>query len=345
MNKTVMIIAALAAIGALSVISVAYENHVRYGHNLDECVYYFEAEPGVSVSCYVPEENCEGKSRVNINKDVDRSTCYYLSRRDQAAMAEQQTCQQFTEGDLIVLQYAGDDPDHDIGPAGELIYDFDEPFDENNKWQTKRGDAGTYNVKVQVTDGEYTDETSVCFEILPGNHAPVLTVNDVTAKEGETVRLTPKCADEDGDEVTITFQGWMTTATKQLGYDDAGDYSVKVTCSDPEGESDTETVTVTVQDVDRAPTLNLGTEDVSVYEGETVNLRPTCTDPEGESVTIAYTGDMTSSQWKTDYTDAGEYEVTVTCTDEGGLSATGTVDVTVIDRNRPPTITAMVVLG
>ena len=49
MKKILMIIAALAAIMTLSLGAVAFENHVRWNYQLNECVYFFE-DDGTSVS-------------------------------------------------------------------------------------------------------------------------------------------------------------------------------------------------------------------------------------------------------------------------------------------------------
>lgn len=339
MKKVLMIVAALAAIMALSLVTVAFENHVRWNKNLDECVYFFQQEDGRSVSCYVPEKECEGHTPKDIYKDVDASSCYYIPRKEQARLAASSECKEFVEGDLIVLQYHGEDPDND-----NLTYEFGAPFDKSQQWQTKRGDAGEYHVKVKVSDGKSTDETEVCFRILPGNHPPKLSVKSVTAKEGEVVKLNPVCTDEDGDAVKISFAGAMTKGTWQTGYDNAGDYNVTVTCTDTEGASDSKTVTVTVLDVDRKPVLS-GVRDITVSEGETVRLHPTCVDPDGTETTIVYGGDMTSSTWQTGYDDAGVYTVQVACEDATGMRTSKNIKVTVKDKNRPPRITAMVVKG
>ncbi len=340
MKRLMMIIAALAAITALSLAGVAFENHVRWNNQLDECVYFFTDESGASQSCYVPEENCASRVPRDEVKDANRSTCYYLPRKEQAKLQASGECKEFVEGDLIVLQYDGSDPDGD-----KLTYTFGKPFDETQRWQTKRGDAGDYDVKVKVNDGLYSDETSVCFRILPGNHPPVLSVDSAAVNEGDTVDLNPRCTDEDGDAVKLTYSGKMTGSTWQTGYDDAGNYKVTVTCTDSAGASDSKTVSVTVEDVNRAPVLDVGAKDITVHETDLVRIKPTCVDPEGGPVEIAYSGDMTGSTWQTGYEDAGEYSVTVTCSDETGMQTSDNISVTVLDKNRPPVITAMVVKG
>lgn len=351
MNKDGKIIASvlvtsMAVLGLLflGVASAQMENHTRWNGNIEECVYFFDLGANKAGSCYVPEEHCTMDGR---DKDVtvDTKECYYTPRKATATTAKPAaTCKEFVEGDLIKLNYKGTDPDKNIGPAGKLLYTFGEPFNEDQEWQSQKGDAGTYNVKVTVSDGEYKDEATVCFKILPGNEAPVLSASDVTVDEGKTFTIAAKCTDPDEDKVTITYSGDMTSATWKTGYDDAGEYEVKIVCKDPDGLQDSETITVTVKDVNRAPVLTR-MNDITVDETETVKLSPDCEDPEGGDVTVSFSGDMTSDTWKTTYGDAGDYKVTVKCTDEGKLSATETVLIKVLASNRPPMITASVIAG
>lgn len=339
MKKIMLIAAALAAILTLSFIAVGYENHVRWNGQLDECVYFYDKGSEKVGQCFVAEKNCDDRSGQDDFKTVDPVECYYEPRSKQKSAAPSD-CAQFVEGDLIVLRYQGSDPDND-----HLEYTFEAPFDNDaHSWQTARGDAGHYEVGVTVNDGQYDDKAVVCFDVLPGNHAPKLTVNDVTVDEGQPIELKPVCDDEDGDAVRLSFSGDMTSATWTPTYDDAGTYTVTVTCTDTEGASDSKSVTVVVNDVNRKPVLT-GVEDVTVAETELVDLKPRCVDPEGSETTITYSGDMTTDKWKTTYADAGTYDVTVTCEDESGLSTSKDITVTVTDTNRPPSITAMVIAG
>lgn len=328
-----------------------------------------------------------------------------------------------TEGEPVRLVPEGYDPDPDIGPAGRLIWTFYEPFTSSGVWYTKKGDAGVKWSKVRLSDGELTDEREFCVDVISSNSAPVLSgLRDVTAKEGDTIEIAPRCTDPDGDKVTMTISGFMTSAKKTLDYNDAGTHTVTVKCTDPDGESDTETIKVTVTDVNRPPVLSVGDKivvtegetakitasatdpdgdkveitygkpfaadgtwrtargdagtytvtvmandgkkqvtktvtvvvnklnsapvisglrDVTVYEGDTIELQPRISDADGDKVTVKYTGWMTSSTKTTDYDDAGQYEVTITAKDPLGDTDTETVRITVLNRNRPPVITKL----
>lgn len=339
----VFFLAVMIIIGSIPILILAQveerENYTRWNYMLNECVYYYAKGEG-RAHCYVKEDFCtkDGKNlyRTIENRDTE---CYYVPR------SEQQTeCYKFVEGDKIKLDYKGIDPDKNIGPAGKLIYTFGKPFDESNEWQTKKGDAGKYNIEVSVSDGEYSDKTSLCIEVLPSNHPPVISgVKDITVNEGDEISLDfITCTDEDEDDsVTLKYEGFMKSPKKLTDYNDAGSYNQEVTCTDKFEATDYETFIITVRDKNQGPILSVASTDVTVYEGETVELEVNCRDPEGEEVTITFSGDMTSSTWKTGYDDAGDYDVTITCTDKKGNSATKDVDVKVLDKNRPPQITAV----
>ncbi len=54
-------------------------------------------------------------------------------------------------------------------------------------------------------------------------------ISDIAVNEGDTVTLNPTATDPDGDALTYTYSGWMTSASYTTGYNDAGTYTVTVT--------------------------------------------------------------------------------------------------------------------
>lgn len=242
---------ALAALAILIIASVgaavSASDYVRWNNMLDECVYFYDRE-AARVQCFVPEDHCESKlPYLNEEKRIDTEYCYYIPRK------EQQRCQEFTEGDLITLQYEAVDPDKEIGPAGELIATFEKPFNSTGQWQTKRGDAGSYITTITVSDGEYNDESDVCFNINPLNEAPTVVATDVIANEGEVVKLNATCQDEGA--VNITYTGKMKSSTWRTTYDDAGIYQVTITCTDSQGLSASKDIAVSILDRNRPPRI------------------------------------------------------------------------------------------
>ncbi|MEK6823190.1 MAG: Ig-like domain-containing protein [Nanoarchaeota archaeon] len=157
-----------------------------------------------------------------------------------------------TEGDKVVIVPQASDPDGD-----KTSFIFSKPLDDRGVWQTKAGDAGAYTVNVTVSDGALTDSASVKITVAKLNQAPLISgLSDVTVDEGQTVTLSPKVSDPDGDKVTLVYSGWMTSATKATSYGDSGTYEVTLTASDTAGNSAKKTISVTVNDQNRPPQFN-----------------------------------------------------------------------------------------
>lgn len=156
------------------------------------------------------------------------------------------------EGELVQLQVKGSDPDGD-----SVTYSFSAPLDENGKWQTKEGDSGDYLVTVTASDGKTKSSKTLKISVMQRNAAPVMEqLAAVTVKEGETVSLSPAVSDSDGDEVVISYSGWMTKSSKTTGFEDSGNYKVTITASDGKAQVSQE-VGVTVLDVNRAPEFEI----------------------------------------------------------------------------------------
>ena len=154
------------------------------------------------------------------------------------------------EGELVVLKPESEDPDADT-----ILYTFSEPLNKDGRWQTKKGDAGNYEITITASDGELTDTQKILLVVESVNKPPVLKqIADITVNEGETVSFEPVATDPDGDKITITYSGWMTEASYTTNYDDAGTHIVTVTASDGK-ESASQDVIVTVNDMNRPPKI------------------------------------------------------------------------------------------
>ena len=217
----------------------------------------------------------------------------------------------FKEGDLVKFK---DDIAYD--PDGDqLEYDFSLPLDSDGEWQTEIGDAGEYLVFVTVSDGKLESSQKFKLVIEAVNMAPKITgFNDVNVKEGGAVSLSPTVTDEDGDDVELTYSGFMTTSSYVTTYSDAGVHVVKLTATD--GKQTVEkTIMVTVDDVNRAPSLS-AIEDVTLTEGETVSISAKAVDPDGDNVEIDFGKPLDNQgSWETEVGDAGTYEIDITASD------------------------------
>lgn len=123
--------------------------------------------------------------------------------------------------------------------------------------------------------------------------------------------------------------------------------TLRYTVTDGRGSSDTATVTITVTGVNDAPDLALA--DTLVFENSTDVLTAAATDPDGDAVTYSLSGTdaalfvidastgalsfATGPDFEAPADADGDnvYDIAVTATDDGGLSATAAVSITVAD--------------
>src|SRR3989338_4753449 len=137
----------------------------------------------------------------------------------------------------------------------------------------------------------------------------------------------------------------------QTGYEDSGSYVVAVNASDG-GLSAYAEITVTVNNVNRAPVMGALEGKTKINENDTAEIIATATDPDGDAIDFSIndsrftmekiTLDIWSARyvWKTGYEDSGTYIVEVTASDSF-LNDTATTTLTVAHVNRKPWITKL----
>ncbi len=157
------------------------------------------------------------------------------------------------EGDKITVKPSASDPDGD-----KVAFTFTSPLGPDGTWQTTSSDVGKYTVNVTAASGQLSASTSFAITVNSLNKAPVIQMSDtLTVDEGQTVTLTPIITDPEGDELTITYSGWIKSNTYTTTYEDQGTHLVTITVSDGIN-SVKKDVTVVVNDVNRAPTFGMG---------------------------------------------------------------------------------------
>jgi len=225
-----------------------------------------------------------------------------------------------------------------VDPDGDkIIYTFSEPMNAEGKWQTTEEDVGNYIITITASDGTNTVSQQVAIIVNPKNRPPMIELNDVLeAKEGETFTLSPTITDIEGDEYEVIYSGWMNSNTKEIGYEEEGEYKVLVTAKDESGKT-TKEITIKVLNTNRAPILNDITSQ-TLKEGEKVIVKPAAKDPDGDNVVYIYDFPLDDAGvWQTQIGDAGDYEIIVTATD-GDLVSEKIFALTVTPVNRPPVI-------
>ncbi|PIN69367.1 hypothetical protein COV94_02965, partial [Candidatus Woesearchaeota archaeon CG11_big_fil_rev_8_21_14_0_20_57_5] len=156
-----------------------------------------------------------------------------------------------SEGEPVYIGATCIDPDGD-----KTTITYTGWMDSNTKTATNK-DAGLQETTVTCEDGKGgIDSKTVTVNVINVNHPAVLDVPaEVTVHETETVIVEAHCSDPDGDPTSISYGGWMSTSSKQTGYDDAGDYDVTVSCVDPAGQGQTKLVSVHVLNKNRPPQI------------------------------------------------------------------------------------------
>ncbi|HCI44808.1 MAG TPA: hypothetical protein DE315_04680, partial [Candidatus Omnitrophica bacterium] len=105
---------------------------------------------------------------------------------------------------------------------------------------------GKNKITLQAEDG-VGNQMILQITVIKVNRPPVLDfIVNRTVYEGETVTFDPTASDPDGDILTFTYGGWMTSSIYAVKHDDSGSHTVTVNVSDGK-DTDSQDVTVTVE--------------------------------------------------------------------------------------------------
>jgi len=217
-------------------------------------------------------------------------------------------------------------------------------------------DEYTGTVCVEVSDGHYSDTATASVKIV--NAAPVIgSYPDYTTEEDATIVSTFSFTDlglGDTHTASISWGDGTTdtpTVTESSGsgsfvgthmYTEDGDYSATITVTDIDGGTDTTELSIHVSDV--LPYVSITADPTVINEGDSVSFSGSIQNlGEGDSYEW-YFGDGSSSsgslELSHEYTDQGEYTVSLSVTDDDGDVGTAETSITV--NNVAPTATLSV---
>ena len=238
-------------------------------------------------------------------------------------------------------------------------------------------EVGAIDVEVTVTDsGGLTASDTFTLTVNNVNDAPTLdnALVDQTANESSAFTFVVPAntfSDVDaGDSLTYSaalsgggaLPAWLTFNAATLTFSgtpasgDIGTLNVEVTVTDSGSLTASDTFTLTVNDVNDAPTLDNAIADQNVNEDAALNFvvpSNTFSDPDtGDTLTYSATlsGGGALPSWLTfnaatqtfsgtpTNDDVGNLDVEVTATDSGGLTASDTFTLTVNNTNDAPTL-------
>ncbi|MBP1909264.1 Ig-like domain-containing protein [Methanolobus bombayensis] len=261
------------------------------------------------------------------------------------------------ENTTLVFKVSADDPDLDsltysaTGVPDTADFDY---LTREFTWTPNYGESGTYSVTFNVTDGALSDSETIVISVGFVNRAPDFeSIGDKTISEGSELNFSISATDPDEDALAYStselpegadFDEITHLFSWTPDYEQEGSYSITFTVSDGD-LSDSEIISIDVQDTNRAPVLSeIGNKETA--ENTELSFTINAEDPDSDSLT--YSADNlpnganfdTSSHsfvWTPGYDDSGTYEVTFK-TSDGELSDTETITITVGSVNRPPVL-------
>lgn len=220
----------------------------------------------------------------------------------------------------------------------------------------------TYYYKVRaVNSGAYSAFSSIANARTLTNAPLLAAIGNKTATEGSKLDLTLTATDEDGDLITFSATGLppfvaitnnfgvSATLTIDAGYAHSGVYEgIVISANDGKGGIDTETISITVNNLNRAPQLAaIGNAEVNELSNLIIDLSGT--DADGDVISFSATGLPSFATFSNsgngtgsininpEIGDAGSYNVTVTVTDANTAtsSETFTLKVNKLNLNVP----------
>jgi len=202
---------------------------------------------------------------------------------------------------------------------------------------------GNYTVTLTVTDDDGATASASATKFVVENLPPValFTENATTVLTGEVISFNASASyDPDG---TIASYFWdfgdgtnATGVTTSYSYADDGNYTVTLTVTDDGGAIDTAT---SIKYVLSRPPVALFTENATiVLTGEVIFFNASSSyDPDGSIASYFWDfGDGTNGTGRTtthSYADDGTYAVTLTVTDDDGVTDSANATKTVLNRS------------
>ncbi|MBI4149096.1 tandem-95 repeat protein [Candidatus Woesearchaeota archaeon] len=258
------------------------------------------------------------------------------------------------EGDTLAFSVTATDPDNAV--LGYLWTLDSQPVSSTTAYNYVTGftDAGTHIVKVVVSDGQLSDSKTWNVTVNNVNRAPVLAaIGSKQVAENALLQFTISATDADNDALLYTTSPLPQGAAFQNrqfswipSFQQSGSYQVTFIVNDGNGGTDSETVTLTVTDVNRAPVLAIA--DKTGRENELLQFTITATDQDNDS--LAYTASNLPQgasfqnrqfSWTPTFQQSGSYSVTFTVSDGKGGADSKTIIITVSNVNRAPVLAAI----
>ncbi len=219
-------------------------------------------------------------------------------------------------------------------------------------WTPSYQQANTYQVTFIASDGGEQDSETITITVNNVNRAPVLgAIGNKSVNENFLLTIGVAASDPDGGTITYSVNGLPSgaafagqTFNWTPTYSQAGNHTVTFVVSDGQAQ-DSETITINVNNVNRAPVLN-AVGNKSAFVNEVLTFATSASDPDGDTLTYSVNGLPTgatfasqSFSWSPASNQVGNHQVSFSASD-GSLGDSETITITVLSADTSPPVVA-----
>ena len=142
------------------------------------------------------------------------------------------------------------------------------------------------NVAFVAQSNDLIDRKNIKIWVKDVNRPFVLeSIEDIEVDEGQEIFIDPKYNDPDNDKVLFSYEGFMNTNKKKTGFDDAGEYVVKIVAT-KDYFTETRFIDIKVNNVNRKPVFDIK-DNFKVKEKDELRIELDAADPDNDAVSFS----------------------------------------------------------
>lgn len=329
----------------------------------DDLIYSTDAPFGTltdNVFTWTPTHDDAGTYTVGFSvtdgKHTDsRTTAITVNNVDRAPELQVIGNKEINENSLLEFAISANDPDGDAVTYSVAGLPEGATFDAGSgafSWIPSTDAAGNYQVIFSAEASGLSDSETITITVGDIGGAPELDpIGNMAVNETDLIGFIVSASDPEGDIITLSAVGLPEGAIFDVGtgafswipgYNDSGTYNV-VFVAEAGNLSDSENITITVNNVDREPVLSpIGSKEVN--ENELLSFTISATDLDMDSISYlamnlpygAGLNNVTGEfNWVPTYSDSGVYDIQFVA-NANGLMKSENVVITVNNIDRAP---------
>ena len=284
-----------------------------------------------------------------------KTTVITVNNDDRAPELQVIGNKEISENSLLEFAISANDPDGDAVTYSVAGLPAGATFDAGSgtfSWMPSPDAAGNYQVIFTAEARGLSDSETITITVGDIGGAPELgPIGNKAVNENDLLGFIVSASDPEGDIITFSAIGLPEGAIFDVGtgsfswrpdYNDSGNYNV-VFVAEAGNLSDSENITIVVNNVDREPVLSpIGSKEVN--ESELLSFTISATDLDMDSISylamnLPYGADLNNVtgefNWVPTYSDSGVYDVQFVA-NANGLMKSENVVITVNNIDRAP---------